>query len=150
MGCEMRTHPSFISSRHYRSDFNSISKTTMWSFSKLVLLHTMPTLLRNFLMRHFHGAGLGGSDGSNGPHDLRTWPLDVYIWDIWSKSSILFVLTTFNTWNSESEKLLHLSLLMFLVECGRKRNTAQMSAEPSMEPTQNFDKHVEKNIWVVL
>jgi hypothetical protein len=35
---------------------------------KMVLLRTMPTLLRNFLMRHVHGAVLG----SNGPHDLRT------------------------------------------------------------------------------
>jgi hypothetical protein len=29
----------------------------------------MPTLLQNFLI-HFHGAGLGVADGSNGPHAL--------------------------------------------------------------------------------
>jgi hypothetical protein len=35
---------------------------------KMVLLRTVQTLLRNFLMRHFHGAGLG----RNGRHALRT------------------------------------------------------------------------------
>jgi hypothetical protein len=32
----------------------------------------------------------------------------------------MFVFTTFITLNSKSGKLLHLSLLMFFVECGRK------------------------------
>jgi hypothetical protein len=39
---------------------------------KMVLLRTMPTLLRNFLMRYFHGTGLGGADGSYGLHAFRT------------------------------------------------------------------------------
>jgi hypothetical protein len=43
---------------------------------------------------------------------------------MWSKLSTVIVFTAFNTWNSESGKLLHLSLLMFLVKCGRKWNTA--------------------------
>jgi hypothetical protein len=56
---------------------------------------------------------------------LRTWHPWIFICGgMWSKPSTVFVFTTFNTWNSESGKLLHLSLLMFLVECGRKWNTA--------------------------
>jgi hypothetical protein len=36
----------------------------------------------------------------------------------------IYTSITFNASHSESGKLLHLSLLMFLVECGRKWNTA--------------------------
>jgi hypothetical protein len=39
-------------------------------FQQDVLLHTMPTLLQHFLMRHFHSTGLGGADGSNDPYTL--------------------------------------------------------------------------------
>jgi hypothetical protein len=49
------------------------------SFSKMVRLRTMTTLLRNFLMRYFHGAGLEGADGSNGAHALRTWHPWIFI-----------------------------------------------------------------------
>lgn len=88
-----------------------------FTFSKRVLL---PTLLRNFLMRHFHGAELRGADGSGGPYSLRTWHPWIFISGaMWSKSSTVFVFTTFNTWNSESGKLAHLSLLMFLDELVR-------------------------------
>jgi hypothetical protein len=67
---------------------------------------------------------LGGADGSNGPQVLRTWQPWIFISrGVWSKSSTVSVFT-FNTWNSESRKLLHLSLLMILVECGRKWNIA--------------------------
>jgi hypothetical protein len=56
---------------------------------------------------------------------LRTWHHWILISGrMWSKPCTKFVFTAFNTWNRESEKLLHLSLLMFLVECGRKWNTA--------------------------
>jgi hypothetical protein len=82
---------------------------------KMVLLCTMPTSLRNFLMRLFHGAGLGGADGRNGPHGLRTWHSWILISGVmWSKSSAVFVLTTFNIWHNEPEKMPHLLLLMFL------------------------------------
>jgi hypothetical protein len=47
----------------------------------------------------------------------------------------LFLFTTFNIRNSVSGKLLHQSLLMLLLQCGRKWNVAYMFAEPSMEPT---------------
>jgi hypothetical protein len=87
----------------------------------MVLLLTMPTLLRNFLLIHFHGAGLGGADGSS--PDLT--PLDFYIWGYVKQIlSTVFVFTTFNTGNRESGKLLHMSVQMFSVGCGRKWNTA--------------------------
>jgi hypothetical protein len=35
---------------------------------------------------------------------------------------------------------------MFLVECGRKWNTVEMLAEPAVEPTSNFDRHMKKTI----
>jgi hypothetical protein len=56
----------------------------------------------------------------SGPDTLRF----LFLGYMWSKSSTVFVFTTFNSWNSESGKLLQLSLLLFLVECGRKWNIA--------------------------
>jgi hypothetical protein len=54
--------------RTFKSNCSQSSeKRLRFTFSKMVFLRTMP-----FLMRHFHGAGLGGADVSNGPHDLRT------------------------------------------------------------------------------
>jgi hypothetical protein len=37
-----------------------------------LIVHTMPTLLLNFLMEHFHSTGLRGADGTNGPHAFWT------------------------------------------------------------------------------
>jgi hypothetical protein len=74
-----------------------------------------------------------------------------------NKSSTAFVFTTFKTRNSESRKLLHLSLQMFLVQCGRKWNTLRCLQSHQWSPhTYNFDKHTRnKNylrcflIWVM-
>jgi hypothetical protein len=66
---------------------------------------------------------------------------------IWSKSSTVFVFTTFN---GESGEQLYLSLLMFQAECGKKWNISQTFAEPPMELNWNFSNHVERNNCVVL
>jgi hypothetical protein len=83
---------------------------TVWSFSSMVLLHTMRTSLRNFLMRHFHGTGLGGRGGMEAMVPMLSGPdtpAFLFLRVMWSKSSTLFIFTTCSPWKSESGMLLH-------------------------------------------
>ena len=55
--------------------WHEICNTIIWYFSKMVLLHIMPTLFRMFLIKDFHNTGLGGRDGSNGFQNHQEWHL---------------------------------------------------------------------------